>query len=87
MKRFLLRLAKLFPTALLITSLASLFVFGNYIKEHRSGAEFGPFKFAFYGLGDRIYISAQDYIILSWIGIGLALGIIALYYLDKRRRK
>jgi hypothetical protein len=86
MKKLLLPLLNYFSSGVLATSLGAFFVYGNYLKVHRSYSEAGQFKYLYYGMGRPIYISAWDYIILAGIGGGIVLCIIALYYLYKQRR-
>ena len=81
------KLGKLFSTALFLVSMLAIFVYGNYLKVRRPHHEVGQFKFASYGMGGRpIYLSAQDYGVLLGAGVGLASSIIALYYLQERRK-
>jgi hypothetical protein len=84
-RKFLLRLVNFVSAALLAVSLAAFHIYGNYLKIHRSYAAFGRFKYSCYLMGRPIYLSACDYIFLAWIGGGIVLGVVALFYFDKKR--
>jgi hypothetical protein len=81
------KLAKFFSTSLLIVSAGVFFVYANYLKVNGSHHAVGQFKFAYYGMGSPIYISEQDYFVfLRGVRAGLSSSIIALYYLQERRK-
>lgn len=81
-----LQITRILSTIIFIFSCTTYYIYGNYLKIYRPEREIGSFKFVYYGMGRKIYLCWQDYLVLLGVLLGTVSSVIVLCYLHKRRR-